>query len=66
MTTTRPYRKALSLQQALDELRASAGTQLDPDLVAAFVEGIEHDPEAPLPGSDRNGTYLWTPTIRAA
>jgi diguanylate cyclase (GGDEF)-like protein/putative nucleotidyltransferase with HDIG domain len=66
MTTTRPYRKALSLQQALDELRASAGTQLDPELVAAFVEGIEHDPEAPLPGSDRNGMYLWTPTIRAA
>ena len=66
MTTTRPYRKALTLQQALDELRASAGTQLDPELVEAFVEGIEHDPEAPLPGSDRNGTHLWTPTIRAA
>ena len=66
MTTTRPYRKALSVQQALDELRAAAGTQLDPDLVAAFVEGIEHDPDAPMPGADRNGTNLWTPTIRAA
>jgi diguanylate cyclase (GGDEF)-like protein/putative nucleotidyltransferase with HDIG domain len=66
MTTTRPYRKALSVQQALDELRAVAGTQLDPDLVAAFVEGIEHDPDAPMPGTDRNGTNLWTPTIRAA
>jgi diguanylate cyclase (GGDEF)-like protein/putative nucleotidyltransferase with HDIG domain len=66
MTTTRPYRKALTLEQALDELRASAGTQLDPELVSAFVEGIEHDPEAPMPGSDRNGTHLWTPTTRAA
>jgi diguanylate cyclase (GGDEF)-like protein/putative nucleotidyltransferase with HDIG domain len=66
MTTTRPYRKALTLQQALDELRASAGTQLDPELVDAFVDGIEHDPEAPLPGSDRTGTHLWTPSSRAA
>jgi diguanylate cyclase (GGDEF)-like protein/putative nucleotidyltransferase with HDIG domain len=66
MTTTRPYRKALSVEQALDELGAAAGTQLDPELVAAFVEGIEHDPEAPMPGADRNGTDLWTPTTRAA
>jgi diguanylate cyclase (GGDEF)-like protein/putative nucleotidyltransferase with HDIG domain len=66
MTTTRPYRKALSVQQALDELRAAAGTQLDPELVAVFVDGIEHDPDAPMPGADRNGTQLWTPTTRAA
>jgi diguanylate cyclase (GGDEF)-like protein/putative nucleotidyltransferase with HDIG domain len=66
MTTTRPYRKALSVQQALDELRAAAGSQLDPDLVASFVDGIEHDPDAPMPGADRDGTNLWTPTIRAA
>jgi diguanylate cyclase (GGDEF)-like protein/putative nucleotidyltransferase with HDIG domain len=66
MTTTRPYRKALTVQQALDELRAAAGTQLDPQLVARFVDGIEHDPDAPMPGADRNGIQLWTPTIRAA
>jgi diguanylate cyclase (GGDEF)-like protein/putative nucleotidyltransferase with HDIG domain len=66
MTTTRPYRKALTVQQALDELREAAGTQLDPELVALFVDGIEHDPDAPMPGADRNGSQLWTPTIRAA
>jgi diguanylate cyclase (GGDEF)-like protein/putative nucleotidyltransferase with HDIG domain len=66
MTTTRPYRKALSVQQALDELRAAAGSQLDPTLVAEFVDGIEHDPDAPMPGADRNGTQLWTPGSRAA
>ncbi|HEV8280312.1 MAG TPA: diguanylate cyclase [Candidatus Limnocylindrales bacterium] len=66
MTTTRPYRKALSVQQALDELRAAAGTQLDPELVRLFVDGIEQDPDAPMPGADRNGTQLWTPTTRAA
>jgi len=66
MTTTRPYRKALTVKQALDELRAAAGTQLDPELVAVFVDGIENDPDAPMPGADRNGGQLWTPTIQAA
>lgn len=66
MTTTRPYRKALTVEQALDELRAAAGGQLDPALVAAFVDGIENDPDAPLPGADRTSIQLWTPTTRAA
>ena len=66
MTTTRPYRKALSVEQALDELRAGAGGQLDPAVVAAFVDGIENDPDAPLPGADRTSIQLWTPTSRAA
>ena len=66
MTTTRPYRKALSVEQALDELRAGAGGQLDPALVAAFVDGIESDPDAPLPGADRTSIDLWTPATRAA
>jgi len=33
MTTDRPYRKALTLQRALDELRKLAGQQFDPKLV---------------------------------
>ncbi|HSL75801.1 MAG TPA: diguanylate cyclase [Candidatus Limnocylindrales bacterium] len=66
MTTTRPYRKALSVEEALDELRAGAGGQLDPALVATFVDGIENDPDAPLPGADRTSIRLWTPTTRAA
>ena len=49
---------ALAVQQALDELREVAGTQLDPELVALFVDGIEHDPDAPMPGADRSGTQL--------
>jgi len=66
MTTTRPYRKALTVAQALDELRAASGIQLDPELVAEFVDGIEHDADAPMPGADRTGTQLWTPASRAA
>ncbi|MDX6676353.1 MAG: hypothetical protein QOE31_405 [Solirubrobacteraceae bacterium] len=35
MTARRPYRPALSPQQAIDELRANGGTQFDPEIVAA-------------------------------
>ncbi|HYZ27411.1 MAG TPA: diguanylate cyclase [Thermoleophilaceae bacterium] len=36
MTSKRTYRPAMSLHQALSELRAGAGTQFDPDCVAAL------------------------------
>ena len=36
MTTDRAYRKALSREQALEELRRCAGTQFDAELVALF------------------------------
>ena len=37
MTTDRSYRKALSLEVAIGELRKHAGTQFDPDVVEALV-----------------------------
>ncbi len=43
MTLDRPYRSALSREEAVAELRRCAGTQLDPDLVSAFIEGLEGD-----------------------
>jgi HD-GYP domain-containing protein (c-di-GMP phosphodiesterase class II) len=48
MTTDRPYRKALSPAAAIAELRANAGTQFDPDVVAAViqVESATHGPSA--------------------
>ena len=39
MTTDRPYRAALSAGAALAELAAYAGTQFDPAVVDAFVQG---------------------------
>jgi len=38
MTADRPYRKALSIDQALAELRKFAGVQFDPEIVDAFVK----------------------------
>jgi HD-GYP domain-containing protein (c-di-GMP phosphodiesterase class II) len=40
MTADRAYRSALSAAAAARELRASAGTQFDPDVVDAFLDAI--------------------------
>ncbi|HUX49968.1 MAG TPA: HD domain-containing phosphohydrolase [Spirochaetia bacterium] len=37
MTSSRPYRKALPLQDALREMSHGAGTQFEPELVDAFI-----------------------------
>jgi HD-GYP domain-containing protein (c-di-GMP phosphodiesterase class II) len=41
MTTDRPYRRAMSPQDALDELRANAGTQFESRIVDAVVRVVE-------------------------
>ena len=38
MTSDRPYQRAMSDEEALDELRRCAGTQFDPRVVRAFCE----------------------------
>ena len=50
MTTTRPYRKALPIEEALKRLGDAAGTQLQEELVQTFIAGMESDADAPLPG----------------
>ncbi|HEX7713802.1 MAG TPA: CHASE4 domain-containing protein [Bacillota bacterium] len=40
MTSDRPYRKALTHSQAVQELRKCAGTQFEPKLVEEFIEMI--------------------------
>jgi ribonuclease P protein subunit RPR2 len=37
MTSDRPYRRALPLEQAVDEIMAGAGSQFDPAMAEAFV-----------------------------
>ena len=59
MTTTRPYRKALPLEEALKRLGDAAGSQLQEELVTAFINGIETAADAPLPGERAVG--LWQP-----
>ncbi|MCJ7544078.1 MAG: HD domain-containing protein [Phycisphaerae bacterium] len=41
MTSNRPYRRAMTPEQALAEIRACAGTQFDPALASLFVEMMQ-------------------------
>ncbi|MNW69542.1 hypothetical protein D3C74_485750 [compost metagenome] len=41
MTTERPYQPTKSIEEAIIELRACAGTQFDPELTEFFIEYIE-------------------------
>jgi diguanylate cyclase (GGDEF)-like protein len=61
MTTSRPYRKALDVREALKRLGDAAGTQLDERLVVAFIKGIETASDPPLPGADAQPVGLWSP-----
>jgi diguanylate cyclase (GGDEF)-like protein len=65
MTTTRPYRKALPVAEALRRLEDAAGTQLDERLVTSFVGGIEADGEAALVTGDAQ-PRLWMPYTQVA
>jgi diguanylate cyclase (GGDEF)-like protein len=66
MTTTRPYRKAMKLQDALAALGDVAGTQLDAMLAETFIRGIETEANAPLPGADVRPLGLWMPYRQVA
>jgi HD-GYP domain-containing protein (c-di-GMP phosphodiesterase class II) len=48
MTQTRPYRKAMSVEDAMQELRRCAGTQFDPTVVDILItvlrDGITEKP----------------------
>jgi HD-GYP domain-containing protein (c-di-GMP phosphodiesterase class II) len=47
MTTTRSYRGARSVEEAIVELRRCAGTQFDPPMVEALVRGLDEHGWAP-------------------
>jgi diguanylate cyclase (GGDEF)-like protein/putative nucleotidyltransferase with HDIG domain len=64
MTTTRPYRKALPVEEAIKRLGDAAGTQLEEDLVVAFIRGLETAPDAPMPGDD--ASRIWVPRRQVA
>ena len=61
MTTTRPYRKALPIREALTRLEDASGSQLDEALVRAFVSGLETDADAPIPETETSTRSLWRP-----
>lgn len=40
MISDRPYRKALSKEEAIDEIKINAGKQFDPEIAAFAIENI--------------------------
>ncbi len=49
MTNDRPYRKALSVGAAIEELKQNSGTQFDPAVVAAFLGLLERQGDRAVP-----------------
>jgi len=49
MTTNRPYKATLSVEEAQEELRRCRGTQFRPDVVDALLSAMERDAEAFAP-----------------
>jgi HD-GYP domain-containing protein (c-di-GMP phosphodiesterase class II) len=63
MTSDRPYRGRMSLDEACTELERCAGTQFDPEVVRRFVEEVRADP--PDGGFDPVAEALDDPEIRS-
>ena len=58
MTSTRSYRGARPVAEAIEELREVAGTQFDPAFVDAFVAALKRDgwePPEPVGATRRPG-----------
>jgi HD-GYP domain-containing protein (c-di-GMP phosphodiesterase class II) len=43
MTSERPYKRALTLEEAIEELKRCSGTQFDPKLVEIMESVIEEE-----------------------
>ena len=65
MTTTRPYRKALDVREALRRLADAAGTPAGRAPSSRSSSGLETAADAPMPGDDA-GRLLWLPSRRVA
>jgi putative two-component system response regulator len=53
MMSVRPYRKTMSTDYALGELRKHSGSQFDPEVVSAFLAAWDAGEFAELPSADR-------------
>jgi len=59
MTSDRPYRKALSIDVVVDELRKYSGTQFDPVVVDAFLRLLEDEGDAFISKNQKFDIYAF-------
>jgi putative nucleotidyltransferase with HDIG domain len=64
MTSNRPYRQALTLKQAVDEIRKASGSQFDPIVVEALTRALAQLP-VPVSISDRPALRIRPPAPAA-
>ena len=62
MVRDRPYKTAVSHEQALSELRRCAGTQFDPELISVFLRHYES--VAPIPDAGLLTVQQPVPAVR--
>jgi putative two-component system response regulator len=55
MTSDRPYRPAMSITEAIDEIKRCAGTQFDPAVVTAFLKTSATEVMATQSGRSQSG-----------
>jgi len=60
MTSTRAYREATSIPEAIAELRSGAGTQFDPKIVDAFIAALSQSTWKPQQPSKPRGHEIVT------
>jgi putative nucleotidyltransferase with HDIG domain len=66
MTTNRPYRDAMPRQAAIAELIANAGTQFDPEVVAALVRVVENGEPVATTADEVRAVLASRPLARSA
>ncbi len=58
MTSSRPYRKAMSVKEALEEIKRCKGTQFDPEIADLFIEIMQDKIDSW--NSDSVGFKMWS------
>ena len=68
MTTNRPYKAMLSVEEPREEVKRCRGTQFRPDVVDALLGALERDPEAfaPLEAQLSGGDESRVPYLQVA
>jgi diguanylate cyclase (GGDEF)-like protein/putative nucleotidyltransferase with HDIG domain len=58
MTSRRPYREAMSREDALEEVMRNSGTQFDPQVVSAFLKMMRTNPDGFREQNDEYGSHV--------
>jgi HD-GYP domain-containing protein (c-di-GMP phosphodiesterase class II) len=63
MTSNRPYRRGLSTERAVEELRESSGKQFDPELVDVVIDAAPALEEARRRSIETTNTLMDFPKV---